>query len=79
MIRDGTVRDPEANVKMSADSASITTSGEKPVGESKPDEASKRRQESSGGQAIEPEVSLLGGSSRSLGWKPADRYEEDAE
>ena len=73
MIRDGTARDPEANANASADSACVATSGEKPVAEAKPDEASKRRRECSGGRAIEPEVSARGGTSRSSGGKPADR------
>ena len=73
MIRDGTQWNPEANGKASAESKPVATSGEKPVGEAKPDEACKRRQESSGDPAIEPEVSARGGSSRSLGSKPADR------
>ena len=73
MIRDGTQWDPEANGKASAESKPVATSGEKPVGEARPDEACNSRRESSGGQAIEPEVSARGGSSRGLGRKPADR------
>ena len=73
MIRDGTQWDPEANGKASAESKPVATAGEKPVGEAKPDEACNRRRASSGGRAIELEVSARGGSSRCLGRKPADR------
>ena len=66
MNRDGTVRDPAASAKESADSAFVATSGEKPSGEAKPEEACKRSQESTGGQVFELEVSARGGSSRNL-------------
>ena len=54
MIRDGTERDPEANWKVSAESAAASC--ETLVDKAKPDETSKRPEESPGDKTVEPEA-----------------------
>lgn len=60
MIRDEKVRDSATSAKGSVDSAFVVTSGEKPAGEAKPEEACKHRQESTGGQMFELDLSARG-------------------
>ena len=79
MIRDGTEWDPEANARASAESESVSASDEKSVGEAKLDEACNFREESAGGETVEPEASARGGSSRGRDGKPGGRSEKTLE
>ena len=61
MIRNGTMRDPKVNGKVSTESASVETTGETAVDEAKPGGDCKLRKDGSGGETAEPMASARGG------------------
>ena len=69
MIRNGTMRDAEANGMAPIESASVETTGETAVDEAKTGGDCKLREEGSGREAVEPMASARGGPSRSRGGK----------